>query len=217
MKHFLFIFIALSFSLFGNAELASVSVDSLRSADLLFVVNNKGNAITAVTEGLGQLPIDHVAIFYTDSNTHTPSVVQADYEGVRCGTLQSFCYHDIDTAACFVVVGRIDVPFDSIQSLKNALSHLGKPYDYYYLPDDKEIYCSELVQISYVTDEGKLIFSTIPMTFRNREGEIPEFWVKHYAKKGIAIPEGEPGTNPGELSRRKEIKIIGRLVVPKQR
>ena len=76
---------------------------------------------------------------------------------------------------------------------------MGKPYDYYYLPDDKEIYCSELVQISYVTDDGKLIFSTIPMTFRNREGEIPEFWVKHYAKKGIAIPEGEPGTNPGEL------------------
>ena len=73
------------------------------------------------------------------------------------------------------------------------------------------------MQISYVTDDGKLIFSTIPMTFRNREGEIPEFWVKHYAKKGIAIPEGEPGTNPGELSRRKEIKIIGRLVVPKQR
>lgn len=122
MKHFLFIFIALSFSLFGNAELASVSVDSLRCADLLFLVNNKGNAITAVTEGLDQLPIDHVAIFYTDSNTHTPSVVQADYEGVRCGTLQSFCCHDIDTAACFVVVGRIDVPFDSIQSLKNALA-----------------------------------------------------------------------------------------------
>ena len=47
MKHFLFIFIALSFSLFGNAELASVSVDSLCCADLLFVVNNKGNAITA--------------------------------------------------------------------------------------------------------------------------------------------------------------------------
>ena len=79
MKHILFIFIALSFSLYGNAELASVSVDSLCCADLLFVVNNKGNAITAVTEGLGQLPIDHVAIFYTDSNTHTPSVVQADY------------------------------------------------------------------------------------------------------------------------------------------
>ena len=217
MKHFLFIFIALSFSLFGNAELASVSVDSLRCADLLFVVNNKGNAITAVTEGLGQLPIDHVVIFYTDSNTHTPSVVQADYKGVRCGTLQSFCFHDIDTAACFVVVGRIDVPFDSIQSLKNALSHVGKSYDYYYLPDDKEIYCSELVQISYVTDDGKLLFSTIPMTFRNHEGEIPEFWVKHYAKKGIAIPEGEPGTNPGDLSRRKEIKIIGRLVVPIQR
>ena len=217
MKYFLFIFVALSFRFFGNADLTYVSVDSLRSADLLFVVNNKGNAITAVTEGLDQLPIDHVAIYYTADSTHTPSVVQADYEGVRCNTLQSFCCHDVDTASSFVVVGRVVTPFDSKQSLNNALVHVGKPYDYYYLPDDKEIYCSELVQISYVDENGKLIFSTIPMTFRDHEGEIPEFWVKHYGKKGITIPEGEPGTNPGELSRRKEIKIIGRLVVANQR
>ena len=211
MKHFLFIFIALSFSLFGNAELASVSVDSLRCADLLFLVNNKGNAITAVTEGLDQLPIDHVAIFYTDSNTHTPSVVQADYEGVRCGTLQSFCYHDIDTAACFVVVGRIDVPFDSIQSLKNALSHLGKPYDYYYLPDDKEIYCSELVQKCYRSRDGELVFKPIPMSFHDKTGTITAYWRDYYARQGLKVPEGEPGSNPGDLSRSDKIVILGEL------
>lgn len=230
MKHFLFGTFLCFFCLLSKAEMNFVCVDSIRTADLLFVVNTKGNAITAVTEGLNQLPIDHVAIFYNDSITSEPMILQADYKGVRCGSLISFwnesstdstitcergythsCVND--SLSPIILVGRVQVPFDSQLSLKNAFSYLGRNYDYYYLPDDAEIYCSELVQKSYVDNQGKLLFSTIPMTFRDSHGAIPEFWVNHYAKKGIPVPEGKPGSNPGELSRRSMVKIIGRLMV----
>ena len=72
---------------FGVAAL--VSVDSMRTADLLFVVNHKGNAITSVTEGYDQLPIDHVAIFFRDTVNLSPGVVQADYHGVRICCIQN--------------------------------------------------------------------------------------------------------------------------------
>ena len=199
-----------------HAQLGEVCADSLRPADLLFVVNNKGNAITAVTEGTGQLPIDHVAIFYIDDKSHVPSVIHADYQGVRHSSLNTFLSErktDSDTTSHFIVVGRVQAPFDVKQSLRNSFSHLGKAYDYYFLPDDSTIYCSELVQISYVDCDGKPLFSPIPMTFRDSNGKIPQYWVQHYKKKSIAIPEGEPGSNPGDLSRRNIVKILGKLVL----
>ena len=110
-----------------------------------------------------------------------------------------------------MVVGRIDVPFDSIQSLKNALSHLGKPYDYYYLPDDKEIYCSELVQKAFIDIEGKPVFHTIPMSFHTPDGKILPYWTDYYRRAGKTVPEGAPGTNPGQLSRSRRLIILGQL------
>ena len=208
MKRAVWIFF---FALCFHPGIASVvSLDSLRTADLLFVVNIEGNAITSVTEGYEQLPIDHVAIFYRDSVSLSPCVVQADYRGVRICSLSDFVLES-DSASLKIVVGRVQVSFLSRRSVANALSHVGKPYDFYFMPDDKEMYCSELVQKCYVGTSGDLLFSTIPMTFRNASGEVPDYWVKHYQKKGIPIPEGAPGTNPGELSRRPQVRILGEL------
>lgn len=212
MKRYAFSVFLFALALCCHAELVQVCADSLRNCDLLFVVNNRGNAITAVTEGTDSLPIDHVAIFYADAQNGAPMVMQADYKGVRRCGLQAFCAENGDSAA--VLVGRLTVALDREKSLANAFTFLGKPYDYDYLPDDEAIYCSELVQKSYVDPSGNLVFSTIPMTFRNRDGAIPEFWLKHYAAKGIAVPEGAPGTNPGEMSRRKEVRIVGWLQMP---
>ena len=118
---------------------------------------------------------------------------------------------ECDSASCIIVVGRVQVPFQPQNSVANALSHVGKPYDFYFLPDDEEMYCSELVQKCYVSASGDLLFTTIPMTFRTASGELPDYWVKHYQKKGIPIPEGAPGSNPGELSRRPQVRILGEL------
>lgn len=201
------------------AAASGVCLDSLRTADLLFVVNDKGNAITSVTEGYAQMPIDHVAIFYTDSITQSPCVLQADYQGVHTCSLQQFIadYSSPSQSHYHLLVGRVVADFDAVQSVKNALTYVGRPYDFYFLPSDDEIYCSELVQKSYVIHAGDLLFSTIPMTFRNGAGAIADHWVQHYHKKGIPIPEGEPGSNPGDLSRRSQVRILGDLRLPDAR
>ena len=49
------------------------------------------------------------------------------------------------------------------------------------------------------------------MTFRDSTGQIPNHWTELYERNGIAVPEGEAGSNPAELSQRKIVKIVGKL------
>ena len=87
---------------------------------------------------------------------------------------------------------------------------VGKPYDDLYLPGDSAVYCSELVQMNYVTPAGQAVFGTIPMSFHDSTGRVLDEWVDFYSRRGMAVPEGAHGTNPGELSRRDEVTIIGK-------
>ena len=43
-------------------------------------------------------------------------------------------------------------------------------------------------------------------------GRVTDYWKEFYSCRGMVVPEGKPGTNPGELSRRPEVTIIGNLV-----
>ena len=48
-----------------------------------------------------------------------------------------------------------------------------------------------------------------PMTFRDKQtGEISPLWVEHFKRYKCEIPEGVPGTNPGDMSRSKAIRIV---------
>lgn len=181
------------------------SVEQLHDGDLLFHVVESGNAITAVTHGTASLPIDHVAIYYTDSSG-APMVVQAIYDGVMSTPLGTL----LDEPG-YYVAGRVKGA-DVEASVRNALRHVGKPYDFVFSPNDREIYCSELVQLSYVDSNGRLVFSPIPMTFRDAEGVIPPYWQTFYSQRNLPVPEGAPGSNPGELTRRKEVKIMYHLL-----
>ena len=169
---------------------------SLKSGDLLFHVVSQGNAITDVTPGM----IDHVAIV-----TERDSVIEAVGKGVKMTPIDSLRQQD-----GHYLVGRVK-GIDSKQSIANAKHYLGRPYDRLYLPDNDAIYCSELVQFSFVNKHGNRLFSPIPMSFHNASGRITDYWIHFYAKHHMEVPEGKPGTNPGELSQRKEIRIKGRL------
>ena len=201
-----------------------VSVSDLRGGDLLFVVNGQGNNITDVTDGVDGLGIDHIAVF-SDGN-----VIEAIPEyGVVENPLDSFLVRLSDRES--VLVGRIE-GLDVEESVTNARKFLGKPYDDIFMPSDSAIYCSELVQKSFVFKDGlkerdqnvkevdskatgsgakHFVFGTIPMSFHDSTGNVTEFWAKFYSARGLAVPEGEPGTNPGQLSRDPNIKILGRL------
>ena len=87
---------------------------------------------------------------------------------------------------------------------------VGKPYDDLYLPGDSAVYCSELVQMNFVDSCGTPVFDTIPMSFHDATCQVTDYWRVFYRKRGMQVPEGEPGTNPGELSRRQQVTILGR-------
>ena len=55
--------------------------------------------------------------------------------------------------------------------------------------------------------DGKLFFPPIPMSFHDDDGVITPFWSDFYSHRALDVPEGVPGTNPGELSRRKCVRI----------
>lgn len=201
-----------------------VSVSDLRGGDLLFVVNGQGNNITDVTDGVDGLGIDHIAVF-SDGN-----VIEAIPEyGVVENPLDSFLVRLSDRES--VLVGRIE-GLDVEESVTNARKFLGKPYDDIFMPSDSAIYCSELVQKSFVFKDGlkkrdhnvkevdskaigsgtkHFVFGTIPMSFHDSTGNVTEFWTKFYSARGLAVPEGEPGTNPGQLSRDPNVRILGYL------
>lgn len=202
-------FLLLAIILLSGCSRSALSTDDLKDGDLLFVVNRGGNNITSVTEGVGGAGIDHVAI-YSDGN-----VIEAiPVRGVVEAPLDSFMVRLTDSET--LLVGRVrglDVP----HSVENARKFIGLPYDDIFMPGDSAIYCSELVQRSYVTKPSagkgvKAVFETIPMSFHDSTGCVTEFWTKFYAARGLAVPEGEPGTNPGQISRDPQVRILGLLV-----
>ena len=180
----------------------------LKDGDLMFCASGKPNAITDVTHGIDEMGINHVAIFHKDKKGCY--AIEAIHKGVCITPIDSFLNQNKGRSSNQqILVGRIN--HDSIdisKSISNALKYIGRPYDFYFEPGDSAIYCSELVQISFVDHKGKLLFHTIPMSFHNDSGEISAFWRNYYSKAGMNVPEGAPGSNPGELSREKIIKMI---------
>ena len=95
------------------------------------------------------------------------------------------------------------------KAIETANSFLGMPYDFGYIYGDDKIYCSELIYEIYKKDS---LFKLNPMTFKNPQtGAFHKNWVNHYEKLGIAIPEGQPGCNPNDMSKNKNLRFIRTL------
>ena len=199
--------------LLSGCSSSGISVRNLRDGDLLFVVNEEGSNITRVTDGVDGKGIDHVAIY---SDGHVIEAIPV--KGVVEAPLDSFIVRLSDHEA--VLVGRVKGA-DVRKSVANARRFIGLPYDDIFMPGDSAVYCSELVQLSFVSrtssvegagDSLRTLFGTIPMSFHDSTGNVTEFWTKFYAARGLAVPEGEPGTNPGQISRDPHVRILGLLV-----
>ena len=175
--------------------------------DLLFSIEEPtgdglSDAIANVTEGIGGSQVVHVGIVCEEQGRMmvleaTPS------HGVWLTPIDKFfeeAEYDDEGNPC-ILVGRLRDTLGLGASVERAKQYLGLPYDTLYIPDDKQIYCSELVQLSYLRPDGTPIFRTRPMSFTDSSGDIAPYWKKLYAERGIRVPEGAPGTNPGDLSR----------------
>lgn len=190
----------------------SIAEDQLLSCDLLFVVNRSGNAITASTIGVANLPIDHVGIVCRDSCGVV--VYEAiPHRGVVCTPLASFIAVNTPQRSLLpeLLVARVASKTFDADKTKCLFTHISAPYDSLYLPDNQAIYCSELVQKTFVDSLECPIFESVPMSFHDQNGVILPYWKRFYAQFGMEVPEGMPGTNPGQLSRSSLLQVLGWL------
>ena len=184
--------------------LAACTRVRLQEGDLIFQANDPGGftgAIENVTGGVWS----HVGII--DVRPEGISVLEATTErGVVRTSLDDFLAssaHDAQGRP-LVKVFRLSVP-DAARlgrtAVRRAETWLGRPYDFAFAEGMEAVYCSELVHASFLQDDGTPVFSARPMIFKGPEGETDPYWTAYYARLGVPIPEGEPGTNPNDLSR----------------
>lgn len=204
MKKTLFLWLTLLLSAVcvSAQRLEGVGMGSLCEGDLLFCAQVKGNNITDVTQGVGGMKIDHVAIFHRQGGR--TFALEAIHSGVGLTPIDSFM-----ARREAVLAARLRDTIGVARSVERALGFIGRPYDFNFMPDDSAFYCSELVQKCYRDSRGELVFKPIPMSFHDQSGRITPYWHDYYARQGLQVPEGEPGSNPGDLSRSSAICILG--------
>lgn len=167
--------------------LAHAQWGHLASGDLIFVSDTSGMG-QAVQESTGRYT--HVALveragdslFLIDA-TQKQGVARRPIENTFANKMPVDFY-------------RLKTPFDTVTVVARAKSLVGKPYDNAFLPDNDAYYCSELIQVAFDT-----LFPLVPMNWRDKEGNLPEYWKEHFERLGMPVPEGVPGTNPTDMSR----------------
>ena len=190
----------------------------LQHGDLLFCVASPSRdgiaqAIVSVTEGIDLQRVSHVAIVCQEPDGRFYALEASGKHGVWLNPIDSFFVHSdhTSTGKPMVLFGRLKDTSCVAASVQKAKTYLGRPYDEQYLPSDSAIYCSELVHFSYFDHEGKEIFPQQPMSFHDQSGQVTPFWKDYYRQWNMSVPEGEPGTNPGGISRSDKINIIGKF------
>lgn len=188
----------------------------LENGDLLFQVFKPSafsEAVEGVASGYDDISFSHVGLLSINGSDTT--VIEAVFKGVREVSLAHYLGNsDTIGGKPVVVVGRVKPRYRHLRqkAVERARDFVGRSYDFVFDPHNDSIYCSELVWLSYLDDSLRPIFSTVPMTFRNRRsGEIDSAWIAHFAEYGAEIPEGVEGTNPSQMSKDTVIDIVYRF------
>ena len=183
---------------------------SFRSGDLVFQAGGEGEMSQAISESTGGR-YTHVGIIERSGDslfvleatprkgvTRTPFREFADSCGVGADGEPEF--------AVFRVKHLPKALKDS--AIVRAHRCLGRPYDFFYTPGADSLYCSELVWEVFLDADGGHIFPSIHMNFKGADGAIDPYWAELYARHGRSVPQGEPGTNPNDLSKSERLKQI---------
>jgi len=194
---------------------ACVNEGQLQTGDLLFVGYPKGTldgglagaiaSSTAVEEGLDFV---HTAIIDMDGDT--PYVIDATIKyGVDRHPLSTLVeqFKLQDGSAPSLVVMRLKDNGKALEFVENAKAYIGESYDAAFMAGNGKHYCTELVYDSYV-DGGEHLFDTVPMNFKGPDGEFPRYWVELFELIGYPIPQGEPGTNPQQMSESDCLVVV---------
>ena len=216
MKRIICLFVILSFFLALSCRYYRVpptipltsSLCELATGDLIFVCDTAGmgGAIQLSTRGKkDQHVFTHVAITEcTDSGIYV--IDASPRHGVCRRTLGEFILSvtggDPDKPFTqYAYYYQVAVPFDTTLLAKRLHAFVGQPYDYYFMPDNGRMYCSELVYESFFDYNGHHLFAVKPMNFKAADGTMPLYWQEHFGRLGVAIPQDMPGTNPNDMSK----------------
>jgi hypothetical protein len=198
-KRILFLF-SIGMAFWGCTQSAFEQENSfaLQPGDLLFQDLDSGplcDAIEKVTTGFGGMNFSHVGIAAKDDK------------------LQSFLSRSFDDQhQPKVAVGRLKRPYRHLipPAIKEANALKAKPYDKVFAIDNDAYYCSELIyEIFLRANNNNPLFSLQPMTFKDPStGEILSAWKDYFSELSASLPEGQPGINPGGISRSRFLNII---------
>lgn len=181
----------------------------IETGDLLFVgipmfyeEGTMAEAIAQATSNGDTVNFIHTAILEVDSlgtvwvldatlahgvDRHPLDTLLADFTLHQPGAVETF------------EVWRMKDNRDAERWVASAKTMLGEPYDTYFKPVNGRHYCTELVYDAYTDPSGNPLFESVPMNFKNKEGEMPEYWTKLFASLGEDVPQGVPGTNPQQM------------------
>ena len=192
----------------------------LQNGDLIFVGLPAGYdaesgsldaAIASATGEEGVLNLIHVAI----------AEVKADSVWIIDATLaHGVDRHPVDTFLADFTLKDGSYPtfivkrvkgIDADAGVERAKSFCGRAYDLRFLPDNADLYCSELVQLSYLDAAGEPVFSSEPMNWLAADGTMPPYWERLFGKLGMEVPQGLPGTNPQRMAQAACLEEIGEV------
>ena len=164
----------------------------LLPGDLLFYTDTTG-LLAAVRATMGKYT--HVAI--VESVGDTIFIIDATQ---KAGVSRRPFTRSVHGTRPFPAVYRLTTAFDTAATLQRARALIGQPYDNYFLPHNGLIFCSELVYECYRDTDGNPLFTTVRISFRDAEGNVPPYWEDHFQKLGVPIPEGVLGATPTSLT-----------------
>ncbi|MDF9800740.1 hypothetical protein OKW21_006003 [Catalinimonas alkaloidigena] len=191
-----------------------------QNGDLLFQDLDCGpycESIEKVTEGVDGADFSHMGIVVMqDDQTY---VIEAVSKGVIATPLKNFLQRNVnDEGQPKIMVGRLKTAYQPLipSALIQAHALLGNPYDEIYTDGDEAYYCSELIyEIFKRANQGKPLFPLAPMTYVDPDtGETFPIWKDYFAERGVKVPEGVAGINPGAISRSLYLEIIFRFYQP---
>lgn len=217
MKHYLGLFL-LVLTAFSCRQPAA----TLSNGDLVFVgipidysiePDSMDAAISAST-GKDDLNLIHVAIAEVrgDSTWIIDATIKHGVDRHPLDTfLTDFTLKDGSLPEFFI--GRVQ-GVDADAAVERAKTYCGRAYDSRFLPDNEDLYCSELVQLSYLSASGEEMFQSEPMNFLAPDGTMPVYWEQIFAILGMDVPQGLPGTNPQRMSESACIAFVPAPLLP---
>jgi uncharacterized protein YycO len=187
----------------------------LQAGDFLFQDGDCGSfceAIEKVTFGIDGARLSHVGMV-VPFGSNALAVIEAVEKGVKITPTGEFFNRSMDgTKASKVLVGRLKKEKQSLipQAVLFAQSKVGSAYDSGFNILNDSYYCSELIYAAFMdANGGEPVFELQKMTFKDPATKaIFPVWETYFKDLAMAIPEDEPGLNPGGMSRSPFVEIV---------